>query len=352
MHELSLAHAVVRTVVDALPEGAPPVTVVRVRVGALSGVVGHALEFAYGVATEGTVLAGSSLVVESAPVVIDCPTCGRRSLDGIRDFACPSCGVPCGAVVGGSELEIVDVTLDEDEPAPAAAPDPAAQVATGAAVLARNDLLATGLRARFVAADVRVSNWISSPGSGKTALLEAVLSAAVARGHRAAALVGDCATDNDARRLARSGALVRQVVTDGLCHLESELVSAHLEGWELADLDLLALENVGNLVCPTDFDLGEDTRVALLSVTEGEDKPLKYPATFHHADLVVITKTDLAEAVEWDRPATLAAIRSVSPDALILETSARTGHGVQVLLDVLLGARGIDPTPIHLQEAT
>ncbi len=117
----------------------------------------------------------------------------------------------------------------------------------------------------------------------------------------AAALVGDCATDNDARRLARSGAATRQIVTDGMCHLEADMVSAHLEGWDLDALDLLVIENVGNLVCPAGYDLGEDTRVALLSVTEGEDKPLKYPQIFHSADVVVITKTDIAEAVEWER---------------------------------------------------
>ena len=217
-------------------------------------------------------------------------------------------------------------------------------------ILEKNDLLAQSLRGRFTDAGVRVSNWVSSPGSGKTALLEALLTTAVERGISAAALVGDCATDNDAIRLARSGAPVRQIVTESMCHLESEMISEYLEGWDLAAIDLLVVENVGNLVCPTAYDLGEDTRVALISVTEGEDKPLKYPQLFHSADVIVITKTDIAAAVEWDRDAALAAIRSVNPAAPIVETSARTGDGVLDLLDLLISTL----TPTHstqLQEA-
>lgn len=217
-------------------------------------------------------------------------------------------------------------------------------------VLEKNDLLAASLRGRFADAGVRVSNWVSSPGTGKTALLEALLTAAVDRGIAAAALVGDCATDNDAQRLARSGAPVRQIVTESMCHLESDMVSAHLEGWELDALDLLIIENVGNLVCPTAYDLGEDTRVALLSVTEGEDKPAKYPQLFHSADVIVITKTDIAAAVEWDRDAAMAAIRAVNPTAPVLETSARTGDGVLALLTLLVPSSSITPSP-QLQEA-
>jgi hydrogenase nickel incorporation protein HypB len=217
-------------------------------------------------------------------------------------------------------------------------------------ILEKNDLLAQALRGRFVEADVRVSNWVSSPGSGKTALLEALLTSAMERGIRVAALVGDCATDNDAIRLARSGAPVRQIVTESMCHLEADMISEYLEGWELADLDLLVIENVGNLVCPTAYDLGEDTRVALLSVTEGEDKPQKYPQLFHSADVIVITKGDIAAAVEWDRDAALDAIRAVNPAAPIVETSARTGYGVLDLLDLLLSKAPLVQSP-QLQEA-
>jgi hydrogenase nickel incorporation protein HypB len=210
-------------------------------------------------------------------------------------------------------------------------------------VLEKNDLLAASLRERFRDAGVGVSNWVSSPGSGKTALLERLLAHLVDRGVRAAALVGDCATDNDARRLAAVGVPARQIVTDGMCHLEADVVATHLDALAaqvpLAALDVLVIENVGNLVCPTSFDLGESQRVALLSVTEGEDKPLKYPQLFASADLVVLTKVDLAAAVEFDQDAALAALATVAPGRPVLSTSARTGVGVAALADALVPDR-------------
>ncbi len=246
-------------------------------------------------------------------------------------------------MIAGKELEVAEVTFDDTSPVD--------HIREG--VLAKNDLLADGLRGWFTVNDVNVSNWVSSPGSGKTALLESLLGAAIDRGLSPAALVGDCATDNDAKRLARSGAKVRQIITDGMCHLESDMISAHLDGWEMAELDLLVIENVGNLVCPTGYDLGEDTRVALLSVTEGEDKPLKYPQLFNSADVVVVTKTDIADAVEWNREEALSAIRRIAPEATIVETSARTGAGVHALLDILLDSGDSDRQPsVQLQEAT
>jgi hydrogenase nickel incorporation protein HypB len=210
-------------------------------------------------------------------------------------------------------------------------------------VLEKNDLLAVALRERFASAGVAVSNWVSSPGTGKTALLERLLERARARGVSIGVLVGDCATDNDARRLAATGAPVRQIVTEGLCHLEADMLTAHLDAWadegvDLGGLDLLVVENVGNLVCPTSYDLGEGTRVALLSVTEGEDKPLKYPQLFASSDLVVLTKVDLTAAVEFDEPAALHAVATVAPHRRVLRTSARTGEGVDALLDALLAA--------------
>jgi hydrogenase nickel incorporation protein HypB len=201
-------------------------------------------------------------------------------------------------------------------------------------VLAKNDRLADDLRRQFAAAGVRVANLVSSPGAGKTALLERTL-AELGRQHRVAALVGDLATANDAARLARSGAPVRQIVTDGICHLEADMVARHLEGWDLAELDYLFIENVGNLVCPAGFDLGEGLRVVLVSVTEGEDKPLKYPTAFQPADLAVITKIDLADAVDFDRPALYAAIAAVRPGLPVIETSARSGAGFEAWLAAL-----------------
>jgi hydrogenase nickel incorporation protein HypB len=195
-------------------------------------------------------------------------------------------------------------------------------------ILEKNDALARALRAEFDQSGTLVTNWVSSPGSGKTAFLERTLTECVAHGLKAAALVGDCATENDARRLARSGAPVRQIVTDGICHLEAGMVRDHLAAWGLGPVDFLFIENVGNLVCPSSYDLGEDCRVVLLSVTEGEDKPLKYPSLFQSADVAILTKVDLAQAVEFDRDTALANIDRVRPGLPVFETSAKTGTGI------------------------
>ena len=197
-----------------------------------------------------------------------------------------------------------------------------------------NDLTARALRASFRRAGVCAVSLVSSPGSGKTAFLETVLARLRPR-RRVAALTGDLATDNDARRLARSGAPVRQITTGTVCHLEAEMVRRSLEGWRLEDLDFLFIENVGNLVCPSGYDLGEDVRAVLFSVTEGEDKPLKYPTIFNGADVALITKVDLAAAVGFDRAAAMAAIESVRPGLRVLEVSSRSGEGLEAWIDFL-----------------
>ena len=194
-------------------------------------------------------------------------------------------------------------------------------------ILKKNDLLAAELRRRFREAGVFVVNLVSGPGAGKTAFLEKTLTALHPRA-RVAALVGDLATERDAERLRRSGAPVRQIVTGTVCHLDAEMVERALAGWDLAALDFLFVENVGNLVCPASYDLGEDLRVVLMSVTEGEDKPLKYPTIFNGADLVVLTKVDVAEAVEFDRDEALRSIAEVRPGLPVIETSARRGDGI------------------------
>jgi len=209
-------------------------------------------------------------------------------------------------------------------------------------ILKKNDELARGLRGRFESAGVLVLNLVSSPGTGKTAFLERTLRELRERGSKVAALVGDLETDNDARRLAASGAPVRQINTHGICHLEAEMVSKHLEEWPGVDieaLDYLFIENVGNLVCPSSYDLGERIRVALLSVTEGEDKPLKYPTLFNSADAAVITKMDIAQAVGFDREAAVRNIREIRANIRIFETSARSGEGMGEWLDWLAEAR-------------
>ncbi|MBV8811975.1 MAG: hydrogenase nickel incorporation protein HypB [Acidobacteriaceae bacterium] len=204
-------------------------------------------------------------------------------------------------------------------------------------VLKRNDLLARELRQRFQAAGVYVVSLVSSPGSGKTALLEKTLSL-VRPNARVAALVGDLATDNDAVRLRRSMALVRQITTGTVCHLDAEMVEKALADWNLADLDLLFIENVGNLVCPSSYDLGENLRAVLMSVTEGEDKPLKYPTIFNTADLAIITKADLAQAVEFDWDAARQNINAVRPGMEVIALSSKTGEGMDRWTEWLLDA--------------
>jgi hydrogenase nickel incorporation protein HypB len=206
-------------------------------------------------------------------------------------------------------------------------------------LLEKNDQLARALRSRFLAAGLLAVNLVSSPGAGKTALLEVTLTRMRSQGWRVAALVGDLATTHDAQRLQRSGAPVRQIETGTLCHLEADLVARRLEGWSLDELDFLFVENVGNLVCPADYDLGESARVVLLAATEGEDKPRKYPPLFHSADLALITKMDLAAAVAFDSVAAVASLQAVAPHAAILETSARSGLGIDSWIDWLVDRR-------------
>jgi hydrogenase nickel incorporation protein HypB len=205
-------------------------------------------------------------------------------------------------------------------------------------VLKQNDLLARELRQLFHEAGVRVISLVSSPGSGKTMLLEKTL-AMLHRERRVAALVGDLATENDAARLQRSGVPVKQITTGTICHLDAAMVSASLEQWNLSDLDLLFIENVGNLVCPSSYDLGEDLRVVLLSATEGEDKPLKYPTIFNTADVAVITKMDLAAAAEFNRDTALRNIDSIRPRMPVVEVSAKTGAGMDAWIRLVLGTR-------------
>lgn len=206
-------------------------------------------------------------------------------------------------------------------------------------ILKRNDELARELRQRFQAAGVFVISLVSSPGSGKTAFLEKTLTMLKQRQHRSAALVGDLATDNDAARLARSQVPVKQIVTGTVCHLEAAMIQTALDGWNLAELDFLFIENVGNLVCPSSYDLGEDLRLVLLSVTEGEDKPLKYPTIFHGADVAVVTKMDLADAAEFDWNAAYSNIQAVRPGMPVMRVSSKTGAGMDEWLASLPSPR-------------
>lgn len=201
-------------------------------------------------------------------------------------------------------------------------------------VLKQNDVVARALRGRFRKAGVLVVSLVSSPGSGKTVFLEKTLTLLQSQ-YKVAALVGDLATENDAARLARSKAPVKQIITGTVCHLEAAMVQNALEGWDLNELDFLFIENVGNLVCPSSYDLGEALRFVLLSVTEGEDKPLKYPTIFNSADVAIITKSDLAEAVEFNEAAARTNIQAVRPEMEVFKLSAKSGEGMNNFLEFL-----------------
>lgn len=195
-------------------------------------------------------------------------------------------------------------------------------------ILSRNDLLAAELRRLFADKGIAVLNMVSSPGSGKTSLLEKTLTA-LSEDLSIAVIEGDIQTENDALRVAATGVPVHQINTGGACHLEAAMIGSALDHFDLEELDLLIIENVGNLVCPSAFDLGEGTRVALISVTEGDDKPLKYPAMFHSAQVLVINKMDLLEHCDFSVEKVVDNARSLNPDVTILKTSCRTGEGLQ-----------------------
>ncbi len=194
-------------------------------------------------------------------------------------------------------------------------------------ILKANDEQAARNRRLFSEHRLRVLNLASSPGAGKTALLERTLKD-LATGTRLAVAVGDLATENDAIRLRQHGVQAEQIVTGTVCHLDAAMVATVLDRFDLTRLDVLLLENVGNLVCPASYDLGESARAVLLSVTEGEDKPLKYPTIFNTADVVVVTKMDLADAVGFDRRLALENIDRARPGVRVLEVSSRTGQGL------------------------
>jgi hydrogenase nickel incorporation protein HypB len=195
-------------------------------------------------------------------------------------------------------------------------------------VLSENDRLAAGLRERFRQNGVLCLNLISSPGSGKTTLLEKTLDT-LPRAERVAVLTGDIQTENDAARLRRFGFPVKQITTGGTCHLDARMIERHLADWHLDQIDLLFFENVGNLVCPSSYDLGEAAKIVLLSVTEGEDKPLKYPSIFFKSELLVVTKTDLLPYVPFDIVKAEENARRVHPHMEIIRTSCTQGEGLK-----------------------
>jgi hydrogenase nickel incorporation protein HypB len=195
-------------------------------------------------------------------------------------------------------------------------------------ILSENDRIAADLRERFKEHGTLCLNLISAPGSGKTSLLEKTLES-VPQSERVAVLTGDIQTENDATRLRRFGFPVKQITTGGTCHLDARMIERHLTDWRLEGIDLLFIENVGNLVCPSSYDLGEAAKIVLLSVTEGEDKPLKYPSIFFKSELLVITKTDLLPYVPFNIAAAEENARRVHPEIQIMRTSCTSGEGLQ-----------------------
>ncbi len=194
-------------------------------------------------------------------------------------------------------------------------------------VLSENDRVAAELRAKFQAHGILCLNLVSSPGSGKTSLLERTLEALPAH-DRVAVLTGDIQTENDAIRLSRFHFPVKQITTGGTCHLDARMIERHLADWRLEDIDLLLIENVGNLVCPSSYDLGEAAKVVVLSVTEGEDKPLKYPSIFFKSELLVLNKIDLLPYVPFDIDAAADNARRVHPGIDIVKVSCLNRNGL------------------------
>jgi hydrogenase nickel incorporation protein HypB len=203
-------------------------------------------------------------------------------------------------------------------------------------ILKKNDELALENRQKFQAAGLRVLNLASSPGAGKTALLERTFKD-FGSSLKMAVAVGDLATENDADRLRLVGAHAEQIVTGTICHLDAQMVQNVLPAFQLEELDVLFLENVGNLVCPSSYDLGETARAVLISTTEGEDKPLKYPTMFNTADVVVITKMDIADAVGFNRELVLENIDRARPGVKVIELSSKTGVGMAAWFEFVRG---------------
>jgi len=205
-------------------------------------------------------------------------------------------------------------------------------------VLLKNDTIASETRSKLHSLGIRCFNLIGSPGSGKTTLLEAVFGA-IGGNTKAAVIEGDVKTDNDMKRISALDIPAVQIETNGACHLNAELVERELPNLPLGEIDILVIENVGNLICPVPYDLGEDVRVVVISVTEGDDKPLKYPSAFFSADVVVITKIDLAPHVDSDPAILKGNALSINPNLTVLETSAKTGEGIDRFAAFMSGTR-------------
>jgi hydrogenase nickel incorporation protein HypB len=252
---------------------------------------------------------------------------------------CLECGCHQSVPFGVKVLSVIAPgLLKPRDPAPSVAvhplPAPPHTIEIHASLLAKNDEAAARNRARFRQHRMLVLNLLSAPGSGKTTLLSRTVDE-FGSDHRCAVIVGDLETDNDARRMHRPHVPVAQITTGTACHLDAEMVARGMDSLALDGVRVLFIENVGNLVCPADFDLGETLRVVLLSATEGEDKPLKYPPIFKSADLVIVTKIDVADALDFDGALAVENIRRMAPGARLMQLSAKTGEGMAAWYDFL-----------------
>ena len=249
----------------------------------------------------------------------------------------------CGCGLGGGEVKVGGHTHDHGhghhhhDHSHAHGPF---TLSLNRSLMEKNDRLAERNRGFFRAKKLLVLNVVSSPGSGKTTFIRET-AAKLAGKLRVGVIVGDLATDNDSERLRSAGIPVVQITTGTVCHLDADMVSKAAAQLDLDQLDVLVIENVGNLVCPADYDLGEDLRVVLLSTTEGEDKPLKYPPMFHSANVAIVTKSDLAAAAGFDREQTLANLKRVSHHAQVFEVSAKTGDGMKEWIDFLVTQQAV-----------
>jgi hydrogenase nickel incorporation protein HypB len=197
-------------------------------------------------------------------------------------------------------------------------------------ILSENDKIATKIRQRLNENNIISLNLVSSPGSGKTSLLEKTI-AHLGSDLKIGLIAGDVQTENDANRLkAAGGKIVRPIETGGACHLDARMVSKALENFDLENIEMLFIENVGNLVCPSSYDLGEDMKVVLVSVTEGDDKPLKYPAVFRRSSIMIINKTDLLEFCDFNMETARRNASKINGELTIFEMSCKTGDGLDI----------------------
>ncbi len=327
MHELSIASAIVATA-QKHADGSV-VSVVTVRAGRLRQVVPESLEFYWDLVTRGTVCDGAWLELEVVPAVLACASCAHEWALEAPLFRCPACGGTDVTVVRGNELEVESIEKGGSMHR--------TRVKVLEDVLDANSTIAAANRADFDRAGVTVINIMSAPGAGKTSLLERVLR--MLDGVRVGVLEGDVQTTLDADRLASLHIPVTQINTDpgfgGECHLDANMVRSALSSLTLEELDLLLIENVGNLVCPAEFRVGEDHRVMVSSVAEGEDKPLKYPLMFRACELVIVNKLDLLPHLDFDLDRYLYNLDAVHPGVERLLVSARTGEGIDALRDWL-----------------